>query len=327
VDHKPKFTLDSGERYFCLGSCFARNIEEHLIYAGETVLSKRIVSPKGEYPYRTNGFVNQFTTYSMLQEVEWLFKAPDPLDTCFVETANGWIDMHLFGNELSLERVRERRRYLLQDYFSRLRDSTVVLLTLGLNEVWRDGHTGMNINVAPSVWTVRRYSERFTLHVTDVAENLDALEQLRSRLKALRPELRIIITVSPVPMTETFQGIDVALANNLSKTVLRSAAEAFHRRHDDVDYFPSYEMVALAPRSFSYYPDFVHVNDSVVNIIVTRFISAYRGKLIAPPEGYVERDYLNANPDVEARVRNGELVCGYEHWLSIGRKEGRRMVP
>jgi len=317
--HVAKFPLALNERFFCLGSCFARNIEEHLIYAGERVLSKRIVSPRAEYPGRPNGLVNKFTTHSMLQEVKWLTEPPEPIDKCLAQTASGWIDMHLFTHPLSvplsLERARERRHYLLTEYFSRLRTATTVILTLGLNEVWHDHQTGMHLNIAPSFWTVQKEAERFSLEITDVNENLDALEQLRSRLKALQPDVRIIVTVSPVPLTCTFQPVDVAVANTLSKATLRAAAEAFDQRHDDVAYFPSYEMVTIAPRQKAYISDMIHVDDNVVAQIVRSFMSIYLGKTVVPPSGYVEMDYLNANPDVDAQVRSGHLESAYEHFF------------
>jgi hypothetical protein len=120
---------------------------------------------------------------------------------------------------------------------------------------------------------------------------------------------------------------DVGFANSLSKAVLRSAAEAFTRQYEDVDYFPSYELVTLASRTLAYCPDMLHVADGTVAEIVRQFMLDYCGKTVVRPDGYAEKDYLEANPDVEARVRRGELSCGYEHWVTVGRAEGRLLAP
>src|SRR5258708_7961446 len=69
VLHQPKFSISSNERFFCIGSCFARNVEEHLIYNGVQVLSKRICIPKQEWGSRPNGIVNKFTTASIINEI------------------------------------------------------------------------------------------------------------------------------------------------------------------------------------------------------------------------------------------------------------------
>ena len=311
-----------------MGSCFARNIEEHLIYAGQDVLSKKIVSPRDEYPLRTNGFVNKFTTHSMLQEAIWLEEPPKSNDEIFVETSVGWVDMHLGPcKEVSFERVVERRRYLASEYFPRIAQASVLILTLGLNEVWLDNQSGQRINVAPSLWTTRKHSGRFVLEVTSAQENVDALEELRSRLRRINPALRIILTVSPVPMAETFRNIDVGVANTLSKAVLRAAAEQFCNNHDDTDYFPSFEMVTMAPRHLAYWSDLLHVENATVSEVINRFMLGYLGKPSASPAGYIENLYLWANPDIEDLVRLGELRSGYEHWIEAGCAEGRPLQP
>lgn len=329
VEHTPKFTLDTRNRMFCIGSCFARNIEEHLIYRGVEVLSKRVVSPKAEWPARPNGFLNKFTTDSVLQELRWLETPPADPAAPLMETKQGWRDMHLTPGlpPSTLERALERRAWLAAEYFPRIRHADVVVLTLGLNEVWRDARAGVRLNAAPGLWEVRREPGRFSLDITDAEENLEALEEIRQRLRALNPAIRMVVTVSPVPMQTTFSGRDVMVANMLSKSTLRAAAGAFAERHDDVDYFPSYEMVALTPRSFAYGPDCLHVSDRIVSRIMAMFLELYMGgdRPSLAPQGFTELAYLDANPDVEARVRGGELTSGLEHWLAEGQHEGRAL--
>lgn len=329
IQHSPGFSLDAKSRFFCLGSCFARNIEEHLIYRGIDVLSKRVVSPKEEWPARANGFLNKFTTHSMVQELRWLAQPPENPQDYLLETPKGWRDMHLTPGlqGSTLERAIERRRWLAADYFPRIAQADVLVMTLGLNEVWRDNKTGTLLNAAPGPWEVRRDPGRFVLEITDVQENVAALEEARTLIKALNPAMKIVVTVSPVPMGTTFSGRDVAIANTLSKATLRAAADAFQVRHSDVDYFPSYEIATLTSREFAYAPDCLHVADRVVSHIMGQFLDGYLGES-APrlaPEGFTELQYLDANPDVEDAIRSGALTSGFEHWQTRGRDEGRRL--
>ena len=331
VAHAPGFALNADSRFFCLGACFARNIEEHLIYRGVEVLSKRVVSPKAEWPARANGFLNKFTTDSMLNELRWLERPPEDMAARMLETPAGWRDMHLSPGlpATSLERAIERRAWLASDYFPRLRHADVVVLTLGLNEVWRDTRVDERLNATPGFHEVRRDKGRYRLEITSVDENIAALEEIRQRLKALNPAVKIVVTVSPVPMSTTFSGRDVAIANTLSKSTLRAAADAFQLSHDDVDYFPSFEMVTLSSRPFAYAPDCLHVADRVVSAVMDVFLNAYLGDA-APrlaPEGFTELEYLDANPDVEDAVRRAELTSGFEHWRHFGQAEGRALRP
>lgn len=327
VQHTPRFDLSETARYFCMGSCFARNIEEHLIYRRAEVLSKRVVSPRDEWAARANGFLNKFTTHSMLQELRWLDQPVGDLQSILLQTAHGWRDLQLAPElgETSLERAMERRRYLAQDYFPRLGQADVVLMTLGLNELWRDTALDLPLNAPPPLWNVRREPDRYHLEITDVQSNLAALDEIRSRLKALNPDIKIVVTVSPVPMRATFSGQDVAIANTLSKSTLRAAADAFAHAHPDVDYFPSYEIVSLSRRDYAFGADYMHVTNQIVSHVMSRFMDLYCPSAPPAPEGFVELNYLDANPDVEDRVRSGELSSGFEHWLREGQAEGRAL--
>lgn len=328
IYHEPKFRITNESAFFCIGSCFARNIEEHLIYRGRNVLSKRLIAPKREAPHRPNGMVNKFTSMSILNELRWAADKPIVDDGLFEETPSGWQDLQLAPGipPVSLERAIERRHYLIDAYFSRVAEASVVIITLGLNEVWLDKRSDFYLNCAPSYASTRRDAGRYSLVVTDVAQNLEELERIRETLKMLNPEAKMIVTVSPVPMGATFTGVDVAIANTRSKSVLRVAAEQFSQGHEDVDYFPSYDIVTLAPRSKAYGPDCLHVSNPVVGEIMKMFLASYVG-IEGETLAFTELGYLAANPDVDEAVRNGTLESGYDHWISCGQAENRLLMP
>jgi hypothetical protein len=95
------------------------------------------------------------------------------------------------------------------------------------------------------------------------------------------PEMRFIVTVSPVPLGATFKDADVIVANSASKSVLRAVAEELFRRFDFVDYFPSYEMVLNSPRAIAFEEDQLHIARDMVAHIMSTFQESY---LAAPAE-------------------------------------------
>ena len=328
VAHSPKFPIGQDENFFCIGSCFARNIEEHLIYQGVNVLSRRIVCPKTEWPNRVNGFVNKFTTHSMRNEIEWIVDRPAIDAGMFEEQENGWSDLQLCPGvvPVTLDRAIERRRYLTEEYFERLREASVVIVTLGLNEVWFDRASERHLNATPSFYATRRDPARYELHITDTAENVSELNEIRRLILTLNPAAKIIVTVSPVPLSDTFSGRDVLIANMYSKSTLRAAADIFAQSHPDVDYFPSYDIIAMSPRAIAFGADCLHVADAVVGEMMRVFLRQYLG--IEPGAvDFNEIAYLEANPDIEAAVRRGELASGFEHWRHHGQAEGRNVTP
>ena len=62
-------------------------------------------------------------------------------------------------------------------------------------------------------------------------------------LRAVNPKLKVILTVSPVPLVATAEDAHVLVATTLSKSVLRVAAGTVAAREPDVAYFPSYEII------------------------------------------------------------------------------------
>lgn len=329
VRHSPRFKLRPDDTIFCMGSCFARNVEEHLAYQGMAVSSQRIVSPASEWVARPVGLVNKFTTFSMLNELDWIVRPPDFGRDFFSEDGAGlWSDLQLgpSAKPVTLQRAIERRRYLTGEYFARLRRADVVIITLGLIEAWKDRHTGLHLNGPPSAAAVAHAPGRYALEVTDYGDNLAALLGIHARLKELNSRMRIVVTVSPVPLGISFTGADPVIANSLSKSVLRVVAQAVSTC-PDVDYFPSYEMVTMAPRAEAFGPDCLHVRDSTVQTVIASFLESYVGISVPVEPGFTELGYLTANPDVDTAVRAGEWDSGFHHWTAMGKAERRPLAP
>jgi hypothetical protein len=329
IAHTPKFKFEPAYRFFCIGSCFARNIEEALICREVEVLSKRMVSPREEHPARVTGVINKFTTASMLNEARWALSGGSSGVCSIVDGGEGWFDLQINPNAkpVTRERADERRRYLEREYFARMRGADVLVVTLGLIETWRDNENDLCQNMAPPFYLARRQPGRFTLSITNVEENVAALEGLRTVAQSANPNLKIIVTVSPVPAETTFSGQDIFVANTHSKSVLRAAAECFAQAHADVDYYPSFEMVMGSARSAAFGRDFLHVRDPLVRAVIGRFVDLYLPDLQSADPDFVEMLYLAANPDVEDAVRRGELISGFHHWRDAGQSEGRRLAP
>jgi hypothetical protein len=113
------------------------------------------------------------------------------------------------------------------------------------------------------------------LYESGYLENLENLEAIRTVVKSLNPNARMIVTVSPVPLERTFTNRDIVVANTEGKAILRAVLGEFTRRHDDVTYFPAFEMVTSLGEK-AYMPgDLRHVNPSVVDLIMQSFALAH----------------------------------------------------
>jgi hypothetical protein len=144
----------------------------------------------------------------------------------------------------------------------------VFIITLGLNEVW---YFKMDNSVfSRSPW---RIAPSFVEHKTlSVAENVAELQLMLDILRAKNPGVKVIVTVSPVPLHATFlhETYHVVEANLHSKSVLRVAAQEFVEKNSEVYYFPSFELVTYGFEN-PWSEDQRHVNPKVVQGVMEMF--------------------------------------------------------
>jgi GSCFA family len=99
----------------------------------------------------------------------------------------------------------------------------------------------------------------------------------------VNPAAHLILTVSPVPLGSTFApGLDHAIANTESKSILRAVAGELVRKDDHVHYFHSYELVMHASRGEVFLDDGRHVRPEYVAGIMQDFEKAFVRQLATP---------------------------------------------
>ena len=103
-------------------------------------------------------------------------------------------------------------------------------------------------------------------------------------LRSLRPELKVILTVSPVPLKATASTDHVLTATTYSKSVLRVAAHDIAASHENVGYFPSYEIITGNFNRGAYYADDLREvrPDGVGHVMRTFFNHVTSGQELSP---------------------------------------------
>ena len=123
--------------------------------------------------------------------------------------------------------------------------------------------------------------ERYRFRVSRYTENLENLERIRALMLRYNPECRLLVTVSPVHLWATFRGdMDVISASCNSKSTLRAVADEFVSRHENVHYFPAFEMATiysmLMGRTYlARGKENFHVNRETVTFIMDQFFRFY----------------------------------------------------
>jgi len=278
----PKFKLRSDDKFFAIGSCFARGIESSLIKHNVAVES---AAPEFAKLQPANkevsglGFTNKYNTYSILNELRWALD-PDvefPRESIVPLTKTTWYDPHT-NPTLEFADLKEtlRRRVLMQAVTKRIEGCRAVILTLGLAEVWRDVIADVFVNRTPIPSLFKTDPERYEFHLTSFAENWANLEAIHELLSHYgHPDIRIIVTVSPVPLMNTFSTMDIVTANTWGKSLLRAAAQEWAAAHSNVDYFPSYEIVQNSDRAAVWETDLRHVKGAAAQHVMNLFVVNY----------------------------------------------------
>lgn len=282
---EPEFSIRPSDRIFALGSCFARHVEGALSSLGFAVES--LTSDFDEFEVRGPkntpiGFMNKYNTESIYNELHWALEpgAEFPAEGLVQLEQDLWSDPHTspaFGH--SGRDVALRRHQLMTDVVRRVADCRVVVITLGLVETFFDTVTGLHTNSTPPL-NVQR--ERFRFRILSherLAEGLERIHQILTERG--HPDLHVVVTVSPVPLDATFSGDDVVVANMFSKSVLRAVAGQWAAQHDNVHYFPSYEIVMNSRREDAWERDGRHVRFDLVHHVMTLFAEAHLNAEVA----------------------------------------------
>lgn len=270
----PRFTLETPARVFAIGSCFARTIELALADYEVEIPTSEFGVPKSEWPHRPNGILNEYNPGTMSQRLTAAVEgAKDPEDT-IIEVKDGYLDLLLPPGTSAVTYDRAvARRAEIDEVYTKLTGSDLIVITLGFVEAWFDEESGFFLNQMPPMTEVRANPERYTFRRLSAEEAYELLDLGVSALINSGVS-KVLVTVSPVPIGRTFTENDVIIANNYSKSVLRICAEMLKDEHPEVDYLPSYEMVMSGGLAL-YNEDNIHVKPEFVKRVTGYMISNY----------------------------------------------------
>jgi glycosyltransferase involved in cell wall biosynthesis len=196
-----------------------------------------------------------------------------------------------------------------------LEGADVLVLTLGLSEVWYDAVT------AEPLWRAVQRKEydpkRHVFRVLSLSETLSTLETIHRVVETHLKHLKVVFTVSPVRLRATFRPVSTLTASSASKAILRAALDEFLRGHPErlntsYFYFPSFEIVNdIFPDAFQ--ADGRHIHPTVVDCVLDVFASSFTSLPVeagaeAPgPSG--EGEFQRRLEDLEAENQKLQAIC------------------
>jgi hypothetical protein len=159
------------------------------------------------------------------------------------------------GGFATIEELRDARIAHLQAVKRVFTESDVVVFTLGLTEAWMSTMDGAVYPTAPGVIAGSQDNSRHVFQNFSYPEVLSDLLNWCQRVREMNSSVRILLTVSPVPLNATYMPRNVWTSTTYSKAVLRAVAGDVATELSYVDYFPSYEIVTSPQAHGKYFED------------------------------------------------------------------------
>ena len=291
--YRPKWALRKEDRIVTAGSCFAQHVGRALRRNGFNVLDGEPrpegIAPEVEtahgYGMYSARYGNIYTTRQLRQLVEEAWEGAPDFDAVweragrFHDAMRPNVDPDGLADAAAVRAARALHLERVRDVLSR---ADVFIFTLGLTEAWLHKPTGQVYPTAPGT-VAGSYDPAIhgfaNFRAAEVRADLVAALE---RLKRLNPDLRILLTVSPVPLTATASGQHVLAATTYSKAVLRTVAGEMAADYPEVDYFPSYEIVTSSKADGFFEPNFRSVTEAGVARVMQVFTRAHLGAEAAP---------------------------------------------
>ena len=318
----PKFLIDKNDLVATAGSCFAQHISRRLSSIGynyyvpesgsEYSSAERTRLGYGVFSAR---YGNIYTVRQLLQLLQEAFDVRkkgvhswsrgdgryiDPFRPNGEPDGFDSVDAVVFAREKHIAFVREL--FLKSDVF---------VFTLGLTEGWCHLASGDIFPLAPGV-TGGNYDPGVYGFVNFKIGDVTAdMTEFLTLLKSVNSKVKVLLTVSPVPLIATFEDRHVLVATSYSKSVLRVAAETAKLDFPWVDYFPSYEIITGQFNMGRYYePDLREINNAGVSHVMRCFVKNYTRHSQAGLSSPLKQSPLLPQGHADAVVRG--LVCDEE---------------
>lgn len=293
--YRPKWEISKSANIATAGSCFAQHIGRRLSAARFAIMdvepAPRLFPADRRKDFNYGIYSARYgNIYTARQLRQLVVEALDgPIRNIVWPARGGYVDALRPQIEpqpyATMDLVRVHRERHIERVRSMLERVDILIFTFGLTETWEHVESGSVLPVVPGTRAGGNFNpEHYVFRNFTHAEVMADFLYVRERLLTIRPDLRFLLTVSPVPLTATAVDRHVQVSTTYSKSVLRAVAGELSDRFAEIDYFPSYEIITSPWSGTCFYgPDMREVTPEGVDFVMQTFMAA-RG-LASPVRG------------------------------------------
>ena len=318
--YRPRFPVTKEIAITAAGSCFAQHIGRQFKIRGYNFLDVEppppLIDPKDYEKFGFNCYSARYGNVYSIRQLLQLFQRADgqfdPMeqvwesDGRYFDPFRPSIEPDGFASERELSRDVAHHLKMIRSLLAR---TDLFVFTFGLTEAWSCRADGAVLPTCPGTIAGSFDDDRYRFINFTYGDILADTECFIALALAHNPDMRFLVTVSPVPLTATASDSHVLAATVYSKSVLRAVCGELYDRYPQLDYFPSYELVASHPmRAMFFQPNLRGVSPVGVAHVMSTFFTAHQDVSVGvAPAG---RD-----PTLSARIAApvaNDVVCDEE---------------
>ena len=269
-----------------LGSCFAENMAEKL--------------ERHLFPISFNPFGILYNAFSISKGLHYIAGTQTIVEKDLIFHNSLWHSKWHHGHfsGISKEETLDKVNFTLNNARNKLKNTNILVITLGTAFVYKLKSTNEivgNCHKLPS--------DQFIKSRQSIAEVVACLSTAIKQIIEIRPELKIIFTVSPVRHLK-----DGFIENQRSKSILLLACEQLTKELENAYYFPAYEIMMDELRDYRFYAtDMLHPNKTSISHIWDLFQETFfsietKGLVREINQLKKELDHRPLHPNSEAHL-------------------------
>jgi hypothetical protein len=278
------FNITHQSKILAIGSCFTEHIGARL---------KQL-----KHNIQINPFGILFNPQSIAQLLQHSLHQISPDQTHFIASNQlvYSLDFHSKFNAESLSSFQSLISAKQQQINTYLASGNVLMLTFGTAWVYTYNKSGKIIANC-----LKLPANQFTKHLLNLNTITESYKELFNEIFVTNPQLKIILTVSPVRHIK-----DGLVENNRSKSLLLLLCQNLEALFPkNVFYYPSYEIVMDDLRDYRFYnEDLIHPNHQAISYIFEKFSQSFFTESVSLIHKKVEQlnklkqhRFLNASAD------------------------------
>ena len=252
------FQIDHKTPILMMGSCFTDNIGEKL--------------KEQLFPIKINPFGVVYNPFSVFQGLEIIMHNKKFSEEDLFEHDGLWHSWHHHSAFSAPDKseVLKKINAEIEESYRLLKTAKYLILTFGTAWAY---HLKSTQSIVGNCHKVP--SHKFERKLAEVSEIVNEFQSIREQLNKFNPEIRTILTVSPVRHWK-----DGAHGNQVSKSILHlSIHRILQNIEKSVEYFPSYEIMMDDLRDYRFFSDdLLHPNNQAIEYIYEKFEGFYFDK-------------------------------------------------